>query len=120
MAKGFTLYNGQGARLDVRAVHFIPPSRRRCEGANCAVIIGDVAAGAFMAGDQIALKDKSGKELLKDSVARLEINCRQCFEVPVGSHVGVLLKEHAPDKLLELGVPRYQAYRPPTAHPNRL
>ena len=120
MGKGFTLDNGQGARLDVKAVHFIPPSRCRCPGANCAVVIGDVAAGTFMAGDKIALKDKSGKELLEDSIARLEIGCKQHFEVPSGSHVGVLLMEHAPGELLGLGIPRHQVHIAPTAHPYRV
>lgn len=120
MKKGFSLNNGQGARLDVKAVHEISPGRCRRSGTNCAVIIGDVAAGTFIAGDKIALLDSSGKELLDDYVARLEIGCKQRFEVPKGSRVGMLLMKHAPGELLGLGIPRHHVHHPPAAHPYRL
>lgn len=120
MGKGFTLNNGQGAWLSVEAVHLIAPSRCKCPGTNCAVIIGLVTVGTIQPGDKIIIQDAADKELLEDYIARLEINCKQHFEARRGNRVGMLLKQHAPKDLLDLGIPRHQVHHPPAAHPYRM
>jgi hypothetical protein len=79
-----------------------------------------VVAGIFKPGDKVVLKDKSGKNLLEDSIARLEIGREKRAEVSSGNRAGILLKEHSPGELLRLGISLYQVHVPQTTHPYRL